>query len=279
LNEILGVLYVLCGKKNMNIIVCLKPVPDPKRWDSIQLDPATGALQREGIPSVLGPLDKRALEEGIRIKEAHGGKVRVMSMAPLSAQENLLEALAMGADEAFLLSDRAFAGSDTWATSLVLSRAIQKRGRFDLLLCGSWSLDGSTGHVGPQLAEFLGIGNIGQVAGIEKIQGGILRTKSVGQSGTRILETPLPALVTVSREINTPRFTSLLGVIEAETKPLVTWTASDLGLSPEEIGFLGSPTQTGEIFRPEMKRKAQMLTGEPEEMVKEMVQWVRLARG
>jgi electron transfer flavoprotein beta subunit len=279
LNEILGARCVLCGKNNMNIIVCLKPVPDPTRWDSIQLDPTTGALQREGIPSMLGPLDKRALEEGMRIKEAHGGKVTVMSMAPLSARENLLEALAMGADEAFLLSGPAFAGSDTWATSLVLSSAIRKRGRFDLLLCGSRSLDGSTGHVGPQLAEFLGIGNIGQVVRIEKIQGGILRTKSIGQSGYRILETPLPALVTVSREINTPRFTSLLGVIEAETKPLVTWTASDLGLSPEETGFLGSPTQTVEVFRPEMKRKAQMLKGEPEKMVKEIVQWIRLARG
>ena len=152
----------------MNIVVCVKPAPDPKRWDSIQLDPVTKALRREGIPGVLGPLDKRALEEGLRIKEEHGGKVVTMAMAPPAARDNLVEALAMGADEAYLLSDRAFAGSDTWATSLVLSRGVQKLGGFDLVICGEWSLDGSTGQVGAQLAEFLGIPNVGRVVAVEK---------------------------------------------------------------------------------------------------------------
>ena len=141
----------------MNIIVCLKPAPDPKYWDRIQLDPTTKALQREGIPSVLGPLDIRALEEGLRVREKHGGKVVAMAMAPPSAKDNLVEALAMGADEAYLLSDRTFAGSDTWSTSLVLSKAVIKFGTFELIFCGSYSVDGSTGHVGAQLGEFLGI--------------------------------------------------------------------------------------------------------------------------
>jgi electron transfer flavoprotein beta subunit len=263
----------------MNIIVCVKPAPDPKRWDSIQLDPATKALLREGIPSVLGPLDKRALEEGLRVRERQGGKVAAMAMAPQSARDNLVEALAMGADEAYLLSDRCFAGSDTWATSLALSRGIRKWGSFDLVICGEWSLDGSTGHVGAQLAEFLGIPNVGRVTAVESIAGGIIRTKSVVERGTRIVETSLPALITVTRDINTPRFTSLLGVIEAEAKICRVWTSTDLGISPEEIGFPGSPTQTGEIFMPAMKRKAEMLLGEPEEMIREILHKIRLAIG
>ena len=263
----------------MNIVVCLKPAPDPKRWDSIQLDPLTKALQREGIPSVLGPLDKRALEEGLRIKEKHGGKVAAMAMAPPSAKDNLIEALAMGADEGYLLSDRGFAGSDTWATSIVLARGIRKLGNFDLVLCGSYSLDGSTGHVGAQLAEFLGIPNISQVVMVESIAGGMLRTKSITESGYRILETPLPCLITVTREINIPRFTSLFGVIEAESKPLITWAAGDLRISPEDVGFNGSPTQTGDIFLPEMKRRAQMLNGEPEEIIQEIIRKIRQALG
>jgi len=263
----------------MNIVVCLKPAPDPKHWDRIQLDPVTKALQREGIASVLGPLDKRALEEGLRLKEKYGGRVAAIAMAPPAAKDNLVEALAMGADEAYLLSDRAFAGSDTWATSLVLAKGIKKLGTFDLVLCGSYSLDGSTGHVGAQLAEFLGIGNVSQVVAIERIDGGVLCTKSMMESGSRILETPLPALLTVSREINTPRFTSLLGVIEAESKPFTIWTAADLGISPQEVGFLGSPTQTGEVFMPDMKRQAEILTGEPEEMVKEIIRKIRQALG
>jgi len=263
----------------MDIIICLKPAPDPKRWDSIQLDPVTRALQREGIQSVLGPLDKRALEEGLRLKEAHGGKVTVMAMAPPSARENLVEALAMGADEGYLLSDRAFAGSDTWATSLVLSTGIRKIAGFDMILCGSYSLDGSTGHVGAQVAEFLGILNVSQVVAVENIERGKLRTKSLAESGYRILETPLPALITVTREINTPRFTSLFGVIEAENKPLITWSADDLGVAPGKVGFRGSPTQTGGVFMPEMRRKAEMLSGEPEEMVQEIVRKIRQALG
>ncbi|MGA2955123.1 MAG: electron transfer flavoprotein subunit beta/FixA family protein [Thermodesulfobacteriota bacterium] len=263
----------------MNIVVCVKPAPDPKRWDSIQLDPVTKALRREGIPGVLGPLDKRALEEGLRIKEEHGGKVVTMAMAPPAARDNLVEALAMGADEAYLLSDRAFAGSDTWATSLVLSRGVQKLGGFDLVICGEWSLDGSTGQVGAQLAEFLGIPNVGRVVAVESIEGENLRTRSLVELGNRILETSLPALITVTREINTPRFTSLLGVMEAEDKPCVIWSAADLGVRPEEVGFKGSPTQTGDVFIPEMKRKTEMLRGEPEEMVKEVLRKIRQAIG
>ena len=263
----------------MNIIVCLKPAPDPRYWDRIQLDPLTKALQREGIPSILGPLDKRALEEGLRIKEKYGGKVAAMAMAPPSAKDNLAEALAMGADEAYLLSDRAFAGSDTWSTSLVLSKAVLKFGAFDLILCGSYSVDGSTGHVGAQLAEFLGIPNVSQAVAVESIAGGMLRSRSIVESGYRILETSLPCLITVDRQINTPRFTSLFGVIEAESKPLTTWAAAVLGLSLNDIGFSGSPTQTGDVFLPEMKRKAQMLRGEPEEMLPEVMRKIRQALG
>jgi len=263
----------------MNIIVCVKPAPDPKKWDSIQLDPVTKALQRAGIPSVLGPLDKRALEEGLRLKEKYGGKVVVLAMAPPSARDNLVEALAMGADEGCLLSDRLFAGSDTWSTSLVLAKGIKKLGSYDLVICGSWSLDGSTGHVGAQLAEFLGIWNVSQVTALESIESDQLRTRSQIERGYRVMTTPLPALITVAHEINTPRFISLFGVMEAESKPLQIWSASDIEIQPEEVGFSGSPTQTGDVFMPPMKRKAEMIKGEPEEIVKEIVHRIRKAIG
>lgn len=263
----------------MDVVVCVKPAPDPKLWDRIQLDPITKALRREGIPSILGPLDKRAVEEGLRLKEKYGGKVKTMAMAPPGARDNLVETLAMGADEAYLLSDRAFAGSDTWATSYVLSKAIKKTGNFDLIICGEWSLDGSTGHVGPQLAEFLDIPHITRAVTVELMEIGTLQTHSLIEGGYRILETSLPALITVAREINTPRFISLLGVLEAESKPLVIWSASELGIMPEEVGFYGSPTQTGEIFMPEMKRKGEILQGEPEELIAEIIQKIRQAIG
>jgi electron transfer flavoprotein beta subunit len=263
----------------MKIIVCVKPAPDPKRWDSIQLDPVTKALQRTGIPSVLGPLDKRALEEGLRLKEKYGGIMAIVAMAPPSARENLIEGLAMGGDEAHLLSDRVFAGSDTWSTSLVLAAGIKKIGEFDLVVCGGWSLDGSTGHVGAQLAEFLGIWNVSQVMAVENIEAGRMRTRSQIERGYRLLETPLPALITVTHEINTPRFTSLFGVMEAENKPLQIWSAADIGVSPGDVGFPGSPTQTGDVFMPSSKRKAEMLKGEPEDVVKEVVHRIRMAIG
>jgi electron transfer flavoprotein beta subunit len=263
----------------MKIIVCVKPAPDPKKWDSIQLDPVTKALQRTGISSVLGPLDKRALEEGLRLKEKYGGTVAVMAMAPPSGRENLIEGLAMGADEAYLLSDRAFAGSDTWSTSLVLAAGIRKIGGFDLVVCGTWSLDGSTGHVGAQLAEFLGTWNVSQVTAVEGIENGRMRTRSQIERGYRVMETPLPALITVTHEINTPRFTSLFGVMEAESKPLQIWSAAEIGVSAGDIGFSGSPTQTGDVFMPSSKRKAEMLKGEPEEVVKEVAHRIRRAVG
>lgn len=263
----------------MDVVVCVKPAPDPKFWDRIQLDPITKALRREGIPSILGPLDKRAVEEGLRLKEKFGGKVKTMAMAPPGARDNLVETLAMGADEAYLLSDRAFAGSDTWATSYVLSKAIRKIGNFDLIICGEWSLDGSTGHVGPQLAEFLDIPHITRTVTVELMEIGTLQTRSLIEGGYRILETTLPALITVAREINTPRFISLLGVLEAESKPLIIWNASELGITPEEVGFSGSPTQTGDIFLPEIKRRGEILQGEPDELITEIIQKIRQAIG
>ncbi len=160
-----------------------------------------------------------------------------------------------------------------------LQRGFRRSGRFDLVICAEWSLDGSTGQVGAQLAEFLDIPNVGRVVAVEAIENGTLRTKSMVELGNRILETSLPALITVTRDINTPRFTSLLGVMEAQSKPCTVWSAQDLEIAPEEVGFGGSPTQTANVFLPEMKRKAEMLRGEPEEMVKEILHKIRQAIG
>jgi len=148
-----------------------------------------------------------------------------------------------------------------------------------LVVCGTWSLDGSTGHVGAQLAEFLGIWNVSQVTAVEAIGNGRMKTRSRIERGYRVMETPLPALITVTHEINTPRFTSLFGVVEAESKPLSVWSAADMGISPGDVGFSGSPTQTGDVFMPSSKRKAEMLKGEPEEVVIEIVHRIRQALG
>ena len=133
--------------------------------------------------------------------------------------------------------------------------------------------------MGAQLAEYLGIPHVSRVVAVESLEGGILRTRSTVELGNRILESDLPALITVTRDINTPRFTSLLGVMEGETKPLLIWSAAELGIQPGEVGFSGSPTQTGDVFLPEMKRKAVILRGEPEEMVPEIIRKIRQALG
>src|SRR5512146_1397063 len=233
--------------EGLNLAVLVKPVPDPSCYDRIEIDPATGVLLRQGMPAVLNPTDKHALEAALALREKHGGRVAIVGMAPESASETLREGLAMGADEVFLLSDRAFAGSDSLATSRVLAAGIRKAGSFDLVLAGNESADGG-------------------VAARTRIENGHLE-----------VEGSLPMVVGVRREINTPRYTSLMGVLAAQSKPVCVWGAKDLGLSDSEIGMEGSGMRPGRLSRPEFRRKGERLEGSPEEAVRRIVAVLRAA--
>jgi electron transfer flavoprotein beta subunit len=247
----------------LNIIVCIKQVPDTTE---VKINPETGTLIREGVPSIVNPFDMYAIEEGLRLKEQFGGKVTVISMGPPQAKEALKEAVAMGADEAILLSDRAFAGSDTWATAYTLSRAIRKLGAFDVILCGKQAIDGDTGQVGPGIARQL---NITQLTYVFKIRQLDPETRKVVverllEEGREVVETGLPALLTVVKDINQPRYPTFLGIRRATKMEIPVWGAADL---PEadagKLGLKGSPTQVVKVFSPPKREgKVDMIQGD-----------------
>jgi len=251
----------------MNIIVCIKQVPDTTE---VKIDPKTGRLIREGVPSIINPEDKHALEEALRIKEKNNAKITVLTMGPPQAEVALREALAMGADEAILLGDRKFAGSDTWATANALSCAVKKIGNYDLILCGRQAIDGDTAQVGPQLAEAI---QIPQVTYGQKIE--ILENKAKVEreleDGYEIIETPLPALITVTQNINHPRYPSLQGIDAAFEKEITQWNADDVQAKPEEVGILSSPTKVKKTFSPSAKSQGTMLQGSIKEMAAELI--------
>ncbi len=251
----------------MNIVVCIKQVPDT---EEVRINPKTNNLDREGVRSIMNPYDKNALEEGIRLKEQHGGTITVMSMGPPQAEDVLREALAMGADEAILLSDRAFAGADTFSTTYVLAEAIKNlNGGFDLILCGKHAVDADTGQVGPGLAERLGIAQITFVEGVE-IEGKV-RAKRKVEEGFEIVESGMPVLLTVTEKINQPRYPKPVDIMKAARKKLTIWNAETLGIAQENAGQAGSPTVVGRLFTPQPKGKAEMFEGEPEEVCERLL--------
>lgn len=261
--------------KPLNIVVCIKPVPDSRHWEKITLDTETGLLRRDGIPIAISPLDKNALEEALRIKEDRGGKVTAISMGPPNTVEILTSALAMGADAAVLLTDRAFAGADTLATAYALASGIKKLDEYDLILLGNESLDGSTGQVGPQVAEFLDIPHVTHVNKVDSVGDYTLQVKSRIELGYMMIEVDLPVVLAVEKEINEPRITSLLGVVQAKEKPTVKWSADNIGADKEMIGPSGSPTQVAEVFTIEIKRKGDIITGEPAEATSKLIEKLR----
>jgi electron transfer flavoprotein beta subunit len=242
----------------MKIIVCIKQVPDTTE---VKIDPSTNTLIREGIPCIINPFDKNAIEEAIRLREIHGGEVIVLSMGPLQVKEALREALAMGADEALLLSDKAFAGADTLATSYTLAMAIKKLGDYDLIICGKQAIDGDTAQVGPELGEILEIPQVAYVRKID-IEDRRVVLERVMEDGYELLETSLPLLITVTKEINEPRHPSLKGVLRAKKKEIIVWSAKDLMAEEDKIGLNGSATQVVKIFNPPPREGSQILEGE-----------------
>ncbi len=252
----------------MNIIVCIKQVPDTSE---VRINPETNSLIREGVPSIVNPFDMYAIEEGLRIKEKIGGKVTAISMGPPQAIEALKEAFSLGADEVILISDRAFAGSDTLATSYTLSKAIEKIGLFDIILCGKQAIDGDTAQVGPELAEHLGIPFVTSVKKIDEIREGYLRVHRMMEDGYDVIETRPPALLTVVKEINEPRPPSLKRKIQAKNLQVSVWRKEDLDVDENRLGLKGSPTQVLKIFPPETKGERKILEGSIEEQVEKLV--------
>jgi len=256
----------------MKIVVMIKQVPDTTE---VRLDPKTGTLIREGVPSIINPEDKNALEEALKLKESMGAHVVVISMGPPQAEDALREALAMGADEAILLSDRAFAGADTWATATTLGYALKKIGDLDLVLAGRQAIDGDTAQVGPQLAEFLKVPQVTYVRALS-VENGKVRAKRVTEDATEDIEAPLPALLTITKEANTPRYPHAGAIISAyRERTVARWGVKDIDADPETLGLKGSPTQVKRSFSPPPKEPGQIIKGGPAEAAKDLVAILR----
>ncbi|HEY31673.1 MAG TPA: electron transfer flavoprotein subunit beta/FixA family protein [Dehalococcoidia bacterium] len=256
----------------MNIIVCLKQVPGTT---DVKIDPETNTLRREGIKNVVNPFDTYALEEGVRLRERYGGKVTVLSMGPPQAEEMLREAISCGADEAVLISDRAFAGSDTLATSYTLSCAVDKLKDYDLIICGRQTVDGDTGQVGPELSEMLGLPFVAYVSKVEEVADGRMIAERMVEDGHEVVEVPLPAVITVVKEINVPRLPSLRGLTRAKKVEIPVWTASDLEVDETRVGLTGSATWVVKVFFPQRVQQGEMLEGEPEKQVDALIEKLR----
>ena len=258
----------------MDIIVCIKQVPDTLE---VNINRETNTLIREGVDSVINPFDLYALEEGLRLKEQYGGMVTVLSMGPPQAVETLRQALSLGADNAVLLSDIGFAGSDTLATSYTLARAVKKIGRFDLVICGRQAVDGDTAHVGPSLAERLGVGHVCCVMKICEVDDGNMTVERMTERGIEQIKLLLPALITVSKGINEPRPPSLRGKITATRSDITVWSAQDISADASKIGLKGSPTRVVKMATPQHERQGQFLEGSVQEQVTDLVSKLRQA--
>lgn len=254
----------------MNIIVLVKQVPDTTE---VKLDPRTGNLVREGVESIINPDDRHALEAAVALKEAKGGKVTVVSMGPPQAIDAVTEALAMGADRGILLSDRAFAGADTWATSFTLGRAIEKVGKYDLVLCGRQAIDGDTAQIGPQVADYLNLPQVSYVFEIEKVNRKSIVVKRRLEDGFERIRATMPALLTVIGELNAPRYPHVGRLIDScrEKAPIEVWNAADIGVKTSEVGLEGSLTHVIKTFAPKFQREGEILEGGAKESVGTLV--------
>lgn len=256
----------------MNIIVCIKQVPNTT---DVKIDPVTNTLIRDGVESVINPFDAYAIEEAVRLKERFGGKVTVITMGPPQAENALKEAVSLGCDEGILVSDRKFAGSDTWATSYTLSCAIKKVEGFDIILCGKQASDGDTAQVGPGISTHLDIPQVTYIKKIEEIKDNRARVERMTEEGYDVVETPLPALFTVVKEINSPRLPSLKGMMRAKSAKITKWTADDIEADPKSLGLDGSPTRVVKIFSPPPRKGGEMIKGDASEVSKELVQLLK----
>jgi len=243
----------------MNLVVLVKQVPETT---DISIDRKTNTLIREGVSSIVNPFDMYAVEQALRIRDKYGGKVTCISMGPPQAEAALRETLALGADEAVLLSDKAFAGADTFATSYTLARAILKLGEFDLVICGKQAIDGDTAQVGPAVAEHLDIPHVTYVSRVEEVSNRHINVRRMTEEGYDLISSSLPALITVVKEIGEPRMPSIKGTLRARKASIAIWTAKDIEADEGMLGLSGSPTQVVRIFSPEARPGGEIIEGD-----------------
>lgn len=258
----------------MKIVVCIKQVP---ATNDAKIDPETKRIVREGMKAILNPFDTYAIEEGVRIKTRFGGEVIALSMGPEKAEFSLREAISVGADHAVLLNDRAFGGSDTWATSYALSKAIRKIGDVDLIICGKQAIDGDTAQVGPGIAAHLGWVQATCVMAVEEITSSGITVRRMHEDGYDICELGFPAVITVVKDINTPRVPTLKGRLAANKCEIPVWKPDDIGADIDKIGLNGSPTRVVRTQPPAPRRgSAEKIEGTPRECARELVRELRL---
>lgn len=251
----------------MKIVVCIKQVPDTT---DVKIDPKTNTLIREGVASITNPFDDYAVEEALLTKEKYGGEVHVITMGPPQAIDVLKNAFALGADKVYLVSDRVFAGADTLATAYALSKTIQTIiGDVDLVICGKQAIDGDTAQVGPGVATRLGIPQLTYVSKVREIDFTKKRivVERMLENGREVIESSLPALITVIKDINEPRLPSLLGIKKAAKAQIPTITAKDIQADENRIGLKGSPTWVTKVFSPEARGGGEILKGELGEVI------------
>ena len=250
----------------VKIVACIKQVPDTT---DVRIDPETRTLVREGVESITNPFDEYAVEEALLAKEKYGGEVHVITMGPPQAIEVLKNALAVGADYVYLVSDRDFAGSDTWATAYTLAQAIKKIGAVDLVICGKQAIDGDTAQVGPGVATQLSLPQLTYVSKIRKIdvEDSRIVVERMLEDGKEVVESSLPTLITVVKDINEPRLPSLLGIKKAAKAEIPTWTTEDLPVDKAKCGLEGSPTEVIRVFTPEPRGGGEVLEGELTETI------------
>jgi len=240
----------------MKIIVPVKQVPET---GNVKIDDKTGTIIREGVETIVNPLDLYAIETAIQIKEKYGGSITVLSMGPASAEKSLREAISMGCDNGILLTGNEFAGSDTWATSLALSKAIEKLKNYDLIITGERATDGETGQVGPEIASILDIPLGAYTSRIVDINKNSITIERLTEEGYETLKIKLPALLTVVKEIGSPRLPTLKGKKLAKKIPIDHWSARDILLSTDKTGLKGSPTRVAKIYKPSISRNTRLL--------------------
>ena len=260
----------------MRIIVCIKQVPDTTE---VKINPETGTLVRDGVPSIINPFDENAIEAGLQLVEEHGGEVIVITMGPPQAEQALRDALAMGANRAILISDRAFAGADTLATSYVLAQAVERIGDFDLIFCGKQAFDGDTGQVGPGLAEHLGIPQITYAIDIEEVTDREIQVRRLLSDGFEVVRTRLPCLITAVKQLNEPRMPGLKSRMKAKKAEVEQWTCDCIGALADRCGLDGSPTSVMRVFSPTRQVEGERIEGETaEEKVRRLIDKLRDAQ-
>ncbi|MPQ43931.1 electron transfer flavoprotein subunit beta/FixA family protein [Clostridium tarantellae] len=238
----------------MNIVVCLKQVPDTT---AVKIDPKTGTLIRDGVPSIINPEDKHALEAALQLKDKKGATITVISMGPPQATNALREALCMGADKAILITDRAFAGADTLATSKALAGALKKL-EYDIVFAGRQAIDGDTAQVGPEIAEHLDIPQVTYVQDVKVEDDGLLVNRAL-EDGYELIKVQTPVLLTAIQELNTPRYMNVRHIFSTANTEIIKWSADDIDVDKAELGLKGSPTKVKKSMTKEAKGAGELV--------------------